>query len=57
MCLCSQHLGHQWVAEGVQATAEVGEYLWAPGPVVYSLASIVAQGQFSRCVAMAVHLQ
>ncbi len=54
-CLCiAQSLGHQWSSEGVVGSSELGEYLWAPGPTVYTLSHVLTLGRFERYVVQAV---
>ena len=45
-----QELARVWQREGVLPTAELGDYLWAPGPVVYFLRDVLGIGAFLRCV-------
>ena len=45
---CLQSLGWAWQQEGMLPSPELASYLWAPGPAVYKLVDVVAQGRFHR---------
>jgi hypothetical protein len=41
-------LGARWVGAGVAPSKQAAHFLWAPGPTVHSLDSVLASGHLPR---------
>ena len=41
-------LGEVWVASGAAASRQLSHFLWAPGPTVLALSTVLGVGRFTR---------